>query len=330
MTASLAGPENYGTMKLHWTFVTTVIGLLAGETILLQAAPSGEKTEQRAPQSEGWKLVWADEFDKDGPPDPRNWTYETGFVRAKEYQWYQPDNARCQDGLLVIEGRSERKPNPSYEPNSKDWRKKRQYAEYTSASLTTEGLHSWLYGRFEMRARIDTRPGLWPSFWTLGVEGEWPNRGEIDIMEYYRGLLMANAAWGSESNGVPKWNLVRTPLEDFHDPQWSNKFHVWRMDWDEASIRLHVDDRLLNTIDLATTFNGDREGENPFHQPHFLILNLSIGGKRGGDPSETKFPARFEVDYVRVYQRQSATRAAGARPLPDADKPHTNASGSIR
>ncbi len=146
MTASLAGPENYGTMKLHWTFVTTVIGLLAGETILLQAAPSGEKTEQRAPQSEGWKLVWADEFDKDGPPDPRNWTYETGFVRAKEYQWYQPDNARCQDGLLVIEGRSERKPNPSYEPNSKDWRKKREYADYTSASLTTKGLHSWLYG----------------------------------------------------------------------------------------------------------------------------------------------------------------------------------------
>src|SRR6266436_1129457 len=153
LTVSLAGPQKYRTMKLHWTFVTAVIGLLAGETILLLAAPSGEKTEQRAPQSEGWKLVWADEFDKDGPPDPRNWTYETGFVRAKEYQWYQPDNARCQDGLLVIEGRSERKPNPSYEPNSKDWRKKREYADYTSASLTTEGLHSWQYGRFEMRDR---------------------------------------------------------------------------------------------------------------------------------------------------------------------------------
>src|SRR5712691_3833145 len=112
--------KSTATLKLHWTFVTAVLGLLAGETILLQAAPSGEKTEQRAPQLEGWKLVGADEFDNDGPPDPRNWTYETGFGRAKEYQLYQPDNARCQDGLLVIEGRSERKPNPNYEPNSKD------------------------------------------------------------------------------------------------------------------------------------------------------------------------------------------------------------------
>ena len=181
-----------------------------------------------------------------------------------------------------------------------------------------------------MRGRIDTHPGLWPAFWTLGVEGEWPNRGEIDIMEYYQGLLMANAAWSSKTIGVPQWNTVRTPISDFHDPQWSNKFHVWRMDWDEASIRLFMDDRLMNTIDVTKTLNADREGENPFRQPHFLILNLAIGGKNGGDPSETKFPARFEVDYVRVYQRQSPTRAAGPRPLPDADKPHTNASGSIR
>src|SRR6266446_8637810 len=299
-------------------FVVAVIGLMTSETILLQAGPSGTNADSRAPQSEGWQLVWADEFDKDGPPDPRNWTNETGFVRAKEYQWYQSDDARCQNGLLIIEGRFERKPNPSYELDSKDWRKKREYADYTSASLTTKGLHSWQYGRFEMRGRIDTRPGLWPAFWTLGVQGEWPNRGEVDIMEYYRGLLMANAAWSSKTNGVPEWSTVRTPIGDLHDPDWSHKFHVWRMDWDEISIRLFVDDRLLNTIDVAKTFNGDLEGKNPFRQPHFLILNLAIGGKNGGDPSQTAFPARFEVDYVRVYQRKSATRAARPRPLADA------------
>ncbi len=266
--------------------------------------------DSHAPQTEDWKLVWADEFDKEGRPDPRNWTNETGFVRAKEYQWYQSENARCENGLLVIEGRSERKRNPNYDPNGKHWRYKREYADYTSASLTTEGLHSWLYGRFEMRGRIDTRSGLWPAFWTLGAKGEWPSRGEIDIMEYYRGLLMANAAWSSKTNGVPEWNVVRTPIGDFHDPDWSKKFHVWRMDWDETSIRLYVDDILLNAIDVAKAFNGDLEARNPFRQPHFLILNLAIGGKNGGDPSKTEFPARFEVDYVRVFQKKTETRTS--------------------
>jgi len=292
---------------------------MSGEPLLAGDSPAN--TTQRAPQSEGWKLVWADEFDKDGPPDPRNWTNETGFVRGKQLQWYQPDNAWCLNGLLII-GRSERKRNPNYEPDSNLWRKKREYAEYTSASLTTEGLHSWLYGRFEMRARIDTRLGLHPAFWTLGLQGEWPNRGEIDIMECYRGLLLANAAWGSKTNGVPMWNMVRTPISNFHDPEWSTKFHVWRMDWDETIIRLYVDDILLNTIDVTKTFNGNGDGKNPFRQPHFLILDLAIGGHAAGDPSKTKFPAKFEVDYVRVYQRQPGTPVVAPNPLADVNKPH--------
>ena len=93
------------------------------------------------------------------------------------------------------------------------------------------------------------------------------------------------------------------------------------MDWDETSIRLYVDDILLNTIDVTKTFNEDAEGKNPFRQPHFLLLNLVIGGHSGGDPSETKFPTRFEVDYVRVYQRQSGTPVVGPTPPANADKP---------
>jgi beta-glucanase (GH16 family) len=250
-----------------------------------------------------WKLVWADEFDKEGRPDPRHWTYETGFVRNTELQWYQPENARCENGLLILEARRERKRNPGYEPNSREWRRSREYAEYTSASLTTRGLQSWQYGRFEMRGRIDTRPGLWPAFWTLGVAGEWPGGGEIDIMEYYRGTLLANAAWGTDRRWLPRWASVKKPLSEFNDPDWSGKFHVWRMDWDETAIRLFVDDLLLNTVPLDQTFNTDKDGKNPFRQPHYLLLNLAIGGKNGGDPSKTEFPARFEVDYVRVYQR---------------------------
>jgi beta-glucanase (GH16 family) len=281
-------------MKLVWTLLSAYVVLSAGEIVF---------PPQAGPPHDQWKLVWADEFNQDGRPNPRNWTYETGFVRNQEFQWYQPDNARCAAGLLVIEGRRERKQNPGYKPESRDWRAGREYADYTSASLTTKGLHQWRYGRFEMRGRIDTRPGLWPAFWTLGVAGEWPGNGEIDIMEYYRGMLLANVAWGTEKRFVAKWDSVKKPLAEFNDPDWSGKFHVWRMDWDEQFVKLYVDDLLLNTTDLKETFNQNQEGRNPMRQPHYMLLNLAVGGMNGGDPAGTDFPARFEVDYVRVYQK---------------------------
>lgn len=250
--------------------------------------------------AERWKLVFSDEFDKDGRPDPAKWTYETGFVRNQELQWYQPENAWCERGLLIIEGRRERLKNPNYVPGSKDWRTNREYAEYTSASVTTKGLHNWKYGRFEMRGRIDTRPGIWPAFWTLGAEGRWPANGEVDIMEYYRGTLLANLIWAGGQR--TRSNTVRKPLASFEDPEWSSKFHVWRMDWDENRILITVDGLTLNDSDLNKTLNPD--GTNPYRHAHYMILNLAIGGTAGGDPSDTKFPSRFEVDYVRVYQKE--------------------------
>ncbi|NID10715.1 glycoside hydrolase family 16 protein [Fibrivirga algicola] len=254
-------------------------------------------------QATDWKLVWSDEFNTDGPPDPKNWTFERGFVRNNELQWYQPDNARCENGLLIIEGRKENRPNPNYQPDSRNWKTNRPTIEYSASSLQTNGLHSWQYGRFEMRARIDTRPGLWPAFWTLGVAGEWPSNGEIDIMEYYRSMLLANVAWGTSKKYTAKWSTTKKPMASFNDPAWSTKFHVWRMDWDQTAIRLYVDDQLLNEVLLTETINGDGSGKNPFRQPHYILLNLAMGGQNGGDVSTTKFPNRFEVDYVRVYQK---------------------------
>lgn len=262
--------------------------------------------QERAPQAAaypGYALVWADEFDRDGAPQPSHWTYERGFVRNQELQWYRPENAAVSAGLLVIEARRERVRNPDFDPASAEWRQRREFAEYTSASLLTRGLHSWRYGRFEMRGRIDTRAGLWPAFWTLGTAGNWPHSGEIDIMEYYRGMLLANAAWGGARRHQPIWADARKPLASL-DPDWAARFHVWRMDWDERHIELSVDGEILNTIDLARTVNQDGTGINPFHQPHYILLNLAIGGTNGGDPSGTTFPARFEIDYVRVYQTE--------------------------
>lgn len=115
-----------------------------------------------------YKLVWSDEFNKDGAPDTTKWKYEKGFVRNEEFQWYQPENAFCKNGLLIIEARREQKPNPLYKPGSKHWRTGRENIEYTSACMITEGKHQWQYGKFELRARIDIDAGVWPGgHWAL-------------------------------------------------------------------------------------------------------------------------------------------------------------------
>lgn len=273
--------------------------------LLATAAALASLSAQSEP---AWKLVWADEFNTafntEGRPNPANWIFENGFVRNEELQWYQPQNAYCRGGYLILEARREKRPNPDYQAGASDWKRSREFAPYTSASLQTKGLHAWRYGRFEMRARIDTSAGLWPAFWTLGVTGEWPSNGEIDIMEYYRNMVLANVAWATATRYHAHWSSVRKPLERFGDPAWSAKFHVWRMDWDAESIQLFVDGELMNHVELSATTNGDGSGINPFKQPQFVLLDLAVGGKNGGDPSATKFPAQFEVDYVRVYQKQ--------------------------
>ena len=258
----------------------------------------------RAQKSSGYKLVWSDEFNKDGAPDSLNWTYEKGFVRNEEAQWYQPENAFCKDGYLIIEAKKVNQSNPNFIESSKDWRKNRAQINYTSACLISKGLHSWQYGRFEMKARINISKGLWPAWWTLGVNGGWPANGEIDIMEYYRGKLLANIACMGYDKKT-QWFSTTKPTDSLGGKKWASQFHVWRMDWTETSIGLYVDGQLLNKVSMDSLVNKDGSNFNPFKQPHYILLNLAIAGANGGDPSTTEFPKRFEIDYVRVYQQQN-------------------------
>lgn len=253
---------------------------------------------------QGYSLVWHDEFNIAGAPNPKNWTYEHGFQRNEEFQWYQPRNAICADGKLIIESRRETVSNPNYHPDSTDWRLSRRTAQYTSASLTTRGLHQWQYGYFVMRGRIDTRPGIWPAWWMVGVSKPWPACGEVDIMEYYAGHVNANVAW-QKADGSANWVTTFKPITEFHDPKWSDNFHLWAMEWTPAYIHLYLDGALMTSVDTSRIRETHYGGFNPFHQPAFLILNQAIGGQSGGNPQQTKFPSRFEVDYVRVYQRRS-------------------------
>jgi beta-glucanase (GH16 family) len=256
-----------------------------------------------------YKMVWNEEFDYEGKPDSTVWRYERGFVRNKELQWYQPENAIVSDGVLTISGRKERIANPNHVQGSDDWRRNRQFAEYTSSCIKTIGVREFRYGRFEIRAKIPVAAGSWPAIWTLGKSMSWPSNGEIDIMEYYRieniPHILANTAWGTDKPGIAEWDTETVPFSEFtdNDPDWADKFHVWRMDWDEDAIRLYLDNRLLNETLLKDTRNGAPGNyANPFHQEHYILLNLAIGGQ-GGIPDDAAFPLKYEIDYVRVYQR---------------------------
>lgn len=285
----------------------TMIACLTLPAIFLMACNSREAPAKDDPASrystEGYQLVWSDEFNNDGIPDSSKWNYEQGLVRNEELQWYQPENARCEKGLLVIEARREKKPNPLYAAGATDWRRKEQDISYTSSCLITAGKGEWQYGRFEMRGRIDISSGLWPAWWTLGLTKNWPANGEIDIMEYYRKKLLANIAFLGK-DGSTHWYSNTFSTDSLGAEHWANAFHVWRMDWTKEHIALYIDDQLLNKVPMDSLVNKDGSGFNGFQQPHYMLLNLAIGGQNGGDPESTSFPRRFEVDWVRVYQAQ--------------------------
>lgn len=260
-----------------------------------------------------WKLVWSDEFNTDGLLDSKVWNYEEGFKRNHEAQWYQKANAYCKDGNLVIEARKEKKSrrNPGFRKNSSRWPENIEKIHYTSASVNTAEKKEFLYGRVEVRAKIPTAGGAWPAIWLLGRGMDWPSNGEIDMMEYYRrqGVphILANACWGTDKPWTAKWNSKAIPFTHFtnRDSQWADKFHVWRMDWDEQSIRLYLDDELLNEISQAEAVNGKLgNGEQPFKKPQYLLLNLALGGDNGGEIDDSALPMKYFIDYVRVYQKK--------------------------
>lgn len=252
-----------------------------------------------------WRLVWSDEFEGKGAPDSEKWGYEVGFVRNREAQYYtedRRDNARLEDGCLVIEARKEPFPNARYEEGSEDWRRNRKEAEYTSASVTSRGKADWTYGRIEVRARLPKGRGVWPAIWTLGADrGKtgWPACGELDIMEYVGhkpGVTHANVHVAkynhTKGNGKGKSRKIEGLEEEFH---------VWSMDWSKDRIEFFIDGEKL------LTYENEGSGTEawPFDKPQYLILNLAVGGAWGGQKGidDSIFPRKFLVDYVRVYER---------------------------
>ncbi|MFO0887857.1 MAG: glycoside hydrolase family 16 protein [Isosphaeraceae bacterium] len=256
-----------------------------------------------AARADEWKLVWNDEFDEPGLPSSERWDYETGFVRNGEKQYYtraRKENARVENGLLVIEARKEKWKGTGRRGNE-------EHADYTSASLTTRGKAAWTYGRVEVRARLPKGRGTWPAIWMLGTNiGEvgWPTCGEIDIMEfvgYDPGVVHANVHTRKYNHAMKTGRGDRLKLPDA-----SEAFHVYAVEWDRDRMDFYVDKQKLFTC------RNDGQGVDgwPFDKDQYLILNLAIGGGWGGQKGidDTIFPARYEIDYVRIYQKPGGGR----------------------
>ena len=267
--------------------------------IFLSCSADVAREESIAIDAAQWGLIWSDEFEYEGKPDPDKWSFDLGDGCPKlcgwgnnELQHYTDNlsNARVEDGKLIIEVHKEN-------AGSK---------EYTSARLVTRNQADWKYGRFEIRAKLPVSKGVWSAIWMLPADssnyGKWPKSGEIDIMEnvgYDPDTVVASAHTGSYyfTIGTQKHAKIFVPDSD-------QKFHNYVLEWEEDEYRVYVDDTLYFTF----TNEGTGYMEWPFDQPFYLIMNIAYGGNWGASQGlePEALPQRMEVEYVRVYNKPNS------------------------
>ena len=253
--------------------------------LLLLHAPVPDP--QAIPTPAGYKLIWNDEFDRPGLPDPKKWGYEEGYVRNSEAQFYtkaDPRTARVQNGMLTITATKMSGAKP----------------EIVSAALITKGKRNFLYGRIEIRAKVPPGRGSWPALWMLGSNIDrvgWAKCGEIDIMEYV----------GKDPNNVYTTYHFGNPEKSSHHPvdapNFADAFHTYTFDWEKDSLACRIDGESVGTYRKPANATDD---DWPFDKPEYLLINLAIGGSWGGQKGidDAIFPAKFKVDYVRYYQKR--------------------------
>ncbi|MFZ9240111.1 MAG: glycoside hydrolase family 16 protein [Chitinophagaceae bacterium] len=238
-----------------------------------------------------WKLVWSDEFKKDGLPDPSKWGYDVGGHGwgNNELQYYtqsRKENARVENGKLIIEAR----------------REPMEGKEYTSARLVTRDIATWSSGKIEVSAKLPAGLGTWPAIWMLANTNplKWPDDGEIDIMEhvgYDQGTVHASVHTKKYNHIIGTQKTNKVFVKDC-----SEIFHRYQLEWNNDSIRIGIDNNFYYS------FKNEKSGYDvwPFSNKCYLLLNLAVGGNWGGQKGVAVdiWPRRMEVDYVRVYQKK--------------------------
>lgn len=242
-----------------------------------------------------WREVWRDDFNG-RELDWTKWTVEEnghgGGNNELQYYLDRPRNLRVEGGHLILEAHREKLNIAGVQK------------DFSSARIRTKRRADWCYGRFEMSARLPAGAGLWPAFWMLPADeqyGGWAASGEIDIMEFkgheptqVHGTLHFGAAW---PRNLHQGKVHRLPQGDF-----TSGFHHFALEWERASFRWFVDGVLVQEQKEWSSTGGVFPA--PFDRNFFLVLNLAVGGGFGGPVgADTRFPAQFVVDYVRVQQR---------------------------
>jgi beta-glucanase (GH16 family) len=269
----------------------SILRLALGALLSLAGAP--------AALAQGWELVWSDEFNGTSV-NPSNWTFEVGGAGwgNNELQYYTGGaNATVSGGLLTITAsRVSGGFNCWYGP-----------CQYTSTRMITRGKREFTYGKIEARIALPMGQGLWPAFWTLGTNiGSvgWPACGEIDVMEHVNRETLTHGTIHWDAGGHASYGGSRFVA----DP---TAFHVYTIEWTPSAIKWFVDGVQYVEANILNSINSTEE----FHRPFFILLNLAVGGNWPGSPdSSTPFPARLQVDYVRVYRQGTGTPPGGISP----------------
>lgn len=236
------------------------------------------------------ELVWSDEFEYSGKPDPSKWKIQTGDGCPElcgwgnnELQTYTGNlkNVRVEDGILVIEAH-------------------KSAEVYTSAKLLSHNDGNWKYGRIEVKAQLPSGRGTWPAIWMLSSKEnrDWPADGEIDIMEYvgYNPNMIYGTVHSEAYNHIRNTQRVDSVVIEKAE----DKFNVYAIEWTSEQIRWYVNNQHYHTFDKQ----GDSKDQWPFDHPFHLILNIAVGGNWGGKygVDDSIWPQQFLIDYVRVYK----------------------------
>jgi beta-glucanase (GH16 family) len=239
-----------------------------------------------------YKLVWNDEFDYTGKPDPTKWSYDIGARKwgNGETQFYTDGaNVEVKNGLMTLIGKVE---------NYQD-------SPYTSCRMTTYGKREFQYGRIEVRAKVPTAKGSWPAIWMLPTEikerkNPWPKCGEIDIMEHVTHLMDTfHVSLHSElyNHSIKTQRTFLKKIENF-----SKEFHTFGMDWTKDAIEFFLDGNSYAKFDRNQKGFETGHAGWPFDKPYYLILNIAIGGTWGGAVDPSQYPCEMPVEFVRYYE----------------------------
>lgn len=239
------------------------------------------------------RLIWQDEFNTEGFPNPKKWDFDhggKGVVWNYEKQYYTKNrlkNARVEKGNLIIEAHKE----------------KYEGSHYTSARLHTKNKLKLQYGIIEVRAKLPKGLGTWPAIWMLSDDrntGKYDNDGEIDIMEhvgYDQGKVHASVHT-TNYNGRKTFQATDTLVVN----DVSEEYHVYKVDWSPKKIEFYIDNKKYLTYENPTY--GKETW--PFDRPYHLLLNIAVGGTWGGlkGIDDSIFPQRMYIDYVRIYKKE--------------------------